>query len=140
MELHIQKLHPDAKIPTFAHDADAGMDVYALERCTIKAGERAQVRTGIALCVQEGYVGLVWDKSGLAHTAGITILGGVIDAGYTGEVLILLHNTGSSDHTFTAGDKITQILIQKVEHPNIIEVDSLPDSKRGSGGFGSTGI
>lgn len=140
MELQVQKLHPDAKIPSFAHDTDAGLDLCCIEDAVIPAGEHAQVRTGLALGIPVGYAGLVWDKSGLAHKAGITVLGGVVDAGYTGEILILLHNTGTRSHTFFAGDKITQILIQKVEHPQIVETDSLQESQRGSKGFGSTGI
>lgn len=140
MELQVQKLHPKAKIPSFAHDTDAGMDLCCVEEMTIAAGERAQIKTGIALAIPEGFVGLVWDKSGLAYKAGLTILGGVVDSGYTGEILILLQNTTANDYTFSAGDKITQILIQKVEHPEIVEVDSLQNSQRGNGGFGSTGI
>lgn len=140
MELHVQKLHENAKIPSFAHDADAGMDIYCLENVSIEAGQRVQIRTGIALGVPLGYVGLVWDKSGLAQKAGLTILGGVVDSGYTGEILILMHNTGDTDHFFSAGDKITQILIQKVEHPQIVEVPALQESVRGDKGFGSTGI
>jgi len=140
MELHVQKLHPQAKLPSFAHDTDAGMDVYCLEDTIVHANSRAQIKTGIALGVPEGYVGLVWDKSGLAYKAGLTVLAGVVDAGYTGEILVILHNTSAEDYNFIAGDKITQILIQKVEHPSIVEVESLRESKRGTGGFGSTGI
>ncbi len=138
MQLKVQKLHGDAKLPTFAHDADAGMDLYALEDSVIEAGARAQVRTGIAIGVPPGYVGLIWDKSGLANKVGITVLGGVVDAGYTGEIVILLHNTGVYPHEFKAGDKITQMLIQKVEHPDIIEAP-LEETQRGDSGFGSTG-
>lgn len=115
------------------------MDLYSLENVLINAGQRAQLRTGVALGIPDGYVGLVWDKSGLANKAGITVLGGVVDAGYTGEILILLHNTSGTGHLFAAGDKITQILIQKVEHPTVVEVDSLEESARGTNGFGSTG-
>lgn len=139
MQLQVQKLHKDAKLPSFAHDSDAGMDIYCLEDTVIKAGERAQIKTGIALGVPEGFVGLVWDKSGLALKAGLMVLGGVVDAGYTGEILILLHNTGNQDYAFCSGDKITQILIQKVEHAEVVEVDMLQDTTRGVSGFGSTG-
>lgn len=140
MELQVQKLHPQANVPSFAHATDAGMDLYCLEDVVISAGGRTQIKTGIALGIPEGYVGLVWDKSGLANKAGLTVLGGVVDSGYTGEILILLQNTGTEDFSFNAGDKITQILIQKVEHPEIVEVDSLLETQRGEGGFGSTGI
>lgn len=140
MQLQVQKLHPQAKLPSFAHDADAGMDMYCLEDVVVKANSRAQIKTGIALGIEKGYVGLVWDKSGLASKAGLTIIGGVVDAGYTGEILILMHNISDTDYKFTAGHKITQILIQKVEHPELVEVESLQESVRGAEGFGSTGI
>lgn len=140
MELPVQKLHPDAKLPNFAHEHDAGMDLYALEETTIPAGTHAQVRTGIAAAIPPGYAGLIWDKSGLASKNGITVLGGVVDSGYTGELLILLHNISAVDHTFQQGDKITQMLIQKVEHPDIVEVQELQQTQRGEKGFGSSGI
>jgi len=139
MELPVQKLHPDAKLPAFAHEHDAGMDLYALEDTTIPAGGWYEVRTGIAVGVPPGYVGLIWDKSGLARKNGISVLGGVVDAGYTGELIILLQNIGKSDHHFNKGDKLTQMLVQKVEHPTLIEVQELSESQRGEKGFGSTG-
>lgn len=139
MELPVLKLHPDAKLPTFAHETDAGMDLYALEDTVIRAGEHARVKTGIALGIPHGYVGLCWDKSGLAHKSGITVLAGVVDAGYTGEILVELHNVSNTDYTFAQGDKITQMLIQKVEHPSIVEVAELTESQRGDRGFGSSG-
>lgn len=140
MELLVQKLHPDAKVPTFAYETDAGMDLYTIEDVVLKAGARAQIKTGIALSIPEGYVGLVWDKSGLSLKNGITTLAGVVDSGYHGEILIVLHNTSTDDYSFSAGDKITQMLIQKIEHPIIVEVGSLQNSDRGAHGFGSSGI
>lgn len=139
MELQVQKLHPDAKIPTFAHDNDAGMDLYTTQEITINPGERVQIATGIALAIPDGYVGLIWDKSGLSHKAGLKSIGGVVDAGYRGEIFVGLLNTSNTAHSFLVGDKITQILIQKVEHPTIFEVASLDDTQRGGGAFGSTG-
>lgn len=139
MELLVQKLHPEAKLPSFAHAADAGMDLYCSERLSLAAGERGQVKTGIALGIPEGYVGLIWDKSGISHTRGIKTLGGVIDSGYTGEVLIGVYNTGRETQAFEVGDKVAQILIQKCEHPVITEVRKLADSQRGARGIGSTG-
>lgn len=139
MELQVQKLHPDAKLPTFAHDTDAGMDLYTTQAVTIEPGERVQIATGIALAIPDGYVGLIWDKSGISHKAGLKTFGGVVDAGYRGEIFVGLLNTSSTAHSFSVGDKITQILIQKVEHPTITEVASLDDTQRGSGAFGSTG-
>lgn len=139
MNLHIKKVHPDAKIPTFAHTTDAGMDFYVLEALTVAPMTRAQVGTGIAVQIPNGYVGLVWDKSGLSHKKGLKTLGGVIDAGYRGEVFIGVVNLGAEPITFEAGDKVAQMLIQKVEHPEIVEVEELGDADRGMGAFGSTG-
>jgi len=139
MQLQVQRLHPDAILPSFAHETDAGMDIYSVESVTIPAGERVQVATGIALAVPEGCVGLIWDKSGVSHKAGLKVLGGVVDAGYRGELLIGLLNTSDTAHTFKAGDKIAQMLIQKIEHPKLVEVATLDETQRGSKGFGSTG-
>ncbi len=139
MELQVQKLHPDAKLPSFAHSTDAGMDLYCVEKITLKPGERAQVKTGIALSVPLGYVGLIWDKSGISHKRGLKTLGGVIDHGYTGEVFVGIYNTDTDPQVFEVGDKVAQILIQKFDHPEIVEVDSLQESERGARGIGSTG-
>lgn len=139
MELQVQKLHPDAKVPSFAHDTDAGMDVYCVEEMTVAPSQRVQIRTGIALGIPKGYVGLIWDKSGIAHKAGLKTLGGVVDSGYTGEVFVGIFNTSTETHTFLAGDKVAQILIQKIEQPAVVEVASLAASERGTGAFGSTG-
>ena len=95
MELRIKKLHKDAKVPSYARPGDAGMDLYALFPVTIGAGERAIVSTGIAIAIPEGYVGLIWDKSGLSNTFGLKVVGGVIDAGYRGEVLVGILNTST---------------------------------------------
>ncbi len=139
MELYIQKLHPAARIPAYAHHEDAGMDLYALEAVTIEPGARVQVKTGVAMAIPEGYVGLIWDKSGLSHRSGLKTMGGVVDAGYRGEVLVGIVNLGDIPHTFSVGDKVAQMLIQKVEHPDIEIVAALDETARGSGGFGSTG-
>ena len=139
MELKIKKLVPNAILPNYAHKGDAGMDFFALETTTIKKGERLQVRTGITMAIPEGYVGLIWDKSGLSHKYGLKTLGGVIDAGYRGEIMIGMINLGSEDYTIEAGHKVAQMLIQKVESPEIIEVEELDDTSRGTGAFGSTG-
>ncbi len=139
MQLPVQKLDPRAKLPTFAHDTDAGMDLYCLETITLVPGQRVQVKTGIAIGVPLGYVGLIWDKSGVAHKRGLKTLGGVIDHGYSGEVFVGIYNSGSENQTFEVGDKVAQILIQKFEHPEIVEVESLAESERGEKGIGSTG-
>ena len=139
MQLHIKKVRDDARVPTFAHSTDAGMDLYACEDSTILPGARAQVPTGIACAIPDGYVGLVWDKSGISHKGGLKTLGGVIDAGYRGEVLVGLVNVSDVSYTFKKGDKIAQMLIQKIEQPEIVVVEELDDTPRGVGGFGSTG-
>jgi len=139
MEVKIQKLHTDAILPQYAHHDDAGMDFFAVENVALAPGERAQVPTGIAMEIPEGYVGLIWDKSGLSHRHGLKTLGGVIDAGYRGEVKIGVVNLGAEPYTIEAGHKVAQMLIQKVEQPTLTEVDSLQDSTRGENAFGSTG-
>lgn len=139
MKLHVQKIHPQARIPSFAHETDAGLDLYCVEEITIKSHERVQVKIGIGVGIPEGHVGLIWDKSGVSHKLGLKTLGGVIDSGYTGEVVVGMYNTSNESHTFAVGDKVAQILIQKVEHPEIVEVESLGTSTRGAKGFGSTG-
>lgn len=115
------------------------MDLFADEEITLSPGERVQIHTGIALAIPDGFVGLVWDKSGLSHKYGLKTLGGVIDAGYRGEILVGMVNLGDTAHTFQIGDKIAQMLIQKIEHPNIEEVSVLDETIRGEKGFGSTG-
>lgn len=137
--IQIQKLSPDAKLPTYAHATDAGMDLYAAAETAIAPGTRALVGTGIAMAIPAGYVGLVWDKSGLAAKAGLTTFAGVIDAEYRGEISVVVYNSGDEVHTFRAGEKVAQLLVQPVMHPKLIEVADLDATARGSGGFGSTG-
>jgi len=139
LSLKIKKLHPDAKIPSFAHPGDAGMDLFALEGVTVKKGERAKISTGIAIEIPYGYVGLAWDKGSIGATHGLKILGGVMDAGYRGDYIITLVNLSQEDFVIERHQKIAQLLIQKIEHPKIEEVAELSDSSRGTGGFGSTG-
>jgi len=139
MQLQVQLLHTDAKMPTFAHDSDAGMDLFSVEEVTVEPGQRVQISTGLALAIPEGYVGLIWDKSGISHKAGLKTLGGVVDAGYRGEIFIGLLNTSDANYTFSVGDKVAQLLIQNVEQPDIQEVATLDKTQRGRGAFGSTG-
>jgi len=139
MILKIKKLHPDAKIPHYAHHDDAGFDLFAVKDITVKKGERTAIPTGIAMEIPEGYVGLIWDKSGLAMKHGIKTIGGVVDSAYRGEVLIGVINFGESDYTFEKGHKIAQMIIQKKEFVDFEEVKELSDTTRGDGGFGSTG-
>ena len=140
MKLEVKKVDPRAKLPTYERQGDAGLDFYALEAFTVPAGKRTGgIRTGIALAIPEGYVGLFWDKSGLAATHGLKVMAGVIDSGYRGELLLTLFNTSDTDYRFKAGDKVMQLLIQRVERVELEEVQELPVSERGEGGFGSTG-
>lgn len=139
LDIQVQKLHKDAKIPEFAHNTDAGMDLCGVEEVSIAPGEHTVVPTGIAMAIPEGYVGLIWDKSGNAIKRGLKVLGGVIDAGYRGEIKIGIVNHGKEAHTFDVGDKVAQMLLQEVSHANFEEVDSLDETERGEGGFGSTG-
>ena len=115
------------------------MDMYASEDVHIRKGERGKVSTGIAMEIPDGYVGLVWDKSGLSINYGLKTLGGVIDAGYRGEIIIGIANLSSEDYTIEKGHKVAQLLIQKIEAPVIEETKELSDSHRGEKGLGSTG-
>lgn len=139
MEVKVKRVHPDAILPTYAHPGDAGMDFYALADTVIPPHQRVVMATGIALELPTDTVLLVWDKSGLAANAGITTLGGVIDAGYRGEVSVTLYNTTPVPYTVRAGHKIAQGLLQLVSRATLIPTTTFSDSARGAGGFGSTG-
>jgi dUTP pyrophosphatase len=142
MTLRIARLDERARLPTRAHDGDAGLDLYALEGAVLAPGERASVPTGIAVEIPPGQAGLVLPRSGLAARHGISVVNapGLIDAGYRGEVRVLLLNT-DREHPFelSAGDRIAQLVLVTVELPKLVEVDALSDSERGGGGFGSSG-
>lgn len=139
MQIKVKKVNPEAKLPAYARPGDAGMDLFAVEEVMIPAGTIVQIQTGVAAEIPEGYVGLVWDKSGIAQKYGLKTLGGVVDAGYRGEVLVGVANLSQSPYTFEKGHKIAQMLIQKIENPEIVEVSELSETVRGEGGFGSTG-
>ena len=128
-------------MPARAREDDAGLDLYAALAVTIEPGSRALVPTGIALAIPPGYAGFVLPRSGLALRHGITLLNtpGLIDAGYRGEVKVLLVNHDRAAATVARGDRIAQLVIQRVEPAELVEVDELPPSDRGTGGFGSTG-
>lgn len=140
MEIQVKLLSATATLPTYAHRTDAGMDLYASQTITILAQQRAMVPTGIALAIPQNYVGLVWDKSGLAVTNGLTTLAGVIDSGYRGELMIALYNTADTDYVVQPGQKIAQLLIQPVQQVKLRSTDALPKTDRGAHGFGSTGV
>lgn len=140
MTLHIKKISETAILPRYVHPHDAGMDLYSNETITLQLQERKLISTGIALAIPPGYVGLIWDKSGIATNHGLKTMAGVIDAGYRGEIKVLIHNLSNQPYTVQAGTKIAQMLIQPVEQKKIIEVTELDDSSRGEQGFGSTGM
>ena len=139
MRVRIKKLDPNAIIPKFAHDADAGMDLYSLKDYLIKPGETVKVETGIAMEFDPDYTALIWDKGSLSHNHSIKSLGGVFDADYRGDYTVALVNLGKEEYKINKGDKIAQVLFQKIEHPDIIEVDELNSSTRGKNRYGSTG-
>ena len=139
MIIEFKKTSEKAQLPSFAHPNDAGMDLYTIENLVLQPGERGRLSTGIAMAIPQGYVGLIWEKSGLSFKQGIKTMGGVIDAGYRGEVIIGVINTSNEAYSFAEGDKVAQMLIQKIEHPEWKEVEELSETDRGEGGFGSTG-
>jgi dUTP pyrophosphatase len=143
MTLRVRRVDPRAVLPTRAYPGDAGLDLYALDDAVLAPGERAGVRTGIAIEIPEGQAGLVLPRSGLARRHGISVVNapGLIDTGYRGEVEVLLLNTDrSSPFTIAAGDRIAQLVIVSVQTPQVVEADELALSERGSGGFGSSGV
>jgi dUTP pyrophosphatase len=140
MQLQIKKLHPDAKLPSFAHATDAGMDLCTTEAFILEPGMHHKAPTGLAFAVPADYVGLIWDKGGVSMVRHIKTMGGVLDSDYRGELHVGLVNVGAEPQAFSIGDKIAQLLIQKVEHPEIVEVDELDETVRGEGRFGSTGV
>ncbi len=143
MRLEFALLAPEASAPVRAHDDDAGYDLRAAEAATLGPGERASVGTGVAVSIPTGHAGLVLPRSGLALKHGISLVNapGLIDAGYRGELRVLLLNTDRSEpFEIAVGDRIAQLVIVAHAAPELVEVASLADSVRGGGGFGSTGV
>lgn len=138
MKLKIKRLAPNAELVPFDHPTDAGMDIRLIEDITLVPHVPTKVRSGLAMEIPEGYVGLIWDKSSIG-AIGVKTLGGVVDAGYRGEVFIVMLNMTDESISFPSGKKITQILIQKCEQLGVEYVEELSDTSRGEGGFGSTG-
>lgn len=140
--LRVRRLHEDARLPSHAYDGDAGFDLHAIEAVVLAPGERASVRTGIALEIAGGHAGLVLPRSGLAARHGITLVNapGLIDSGYRGEIRVLLLNTDPHGaFEVSPGDRIAQLVVVRIEAPQIEELEELAVSERGSGGFGSSG-
>ena len=142
MELRFQRLREGAKIPTRAHAGDAAVDLYAADAAHLGPGERWSVGTGMAVEIPEGHAGLVLPRSGLARKHGIALVNspGLIDAGYRGELRVLLLNTDPAEvYRVEAGDRIAQLLVTPVVVADPVEADELAGSSRGEGGFGSSG-
>lgn len=142
VQVLITRLDPELPLPRYAKGGDAGADIVSRIDITLAPGERALVPTGIAIALPDGYVALVHPRSGLAIKYGVTMVNapGTVDAGYRGELQIILINHDKSESvSFKRGDRIAQLVIQKVERAEFVEVHDLPGSGRGTGGFGSTG-
>jgi len=140
MQIPIKRLHPEATLPKYAHATDAGMDLYALETVILNSQERKLIATGISMAIPSGFVGLIWDKSGIAANHGLKSMGGVIDSEYRGEIKIVMHNLSDKQVVLEKGTKVAQMLIQPVHQPELMEVEELDQTPRGEGGFGSTGM
>ncbi len=138
MELKVKKIHPEAKLPRYSHQGDAGLDLFSSIDCVLQKGEVKPVPTGIQVAIPEGNVGLIWDKSGIS-LKGAHRLAGVIDSGYRGEVRVVMVNLGADSFTIEKGMKIAQLLIQPVVEVEVTEVEDLEETSRGEKGFGSTG-
>jgi dUTP pyrophosphatase len=142
VQVQVRRLDPDVALPTYAHPGDAGADLSTTVDLRLEPGERALVPTGIGIALPEGYVALVHPRSGLAARCGISIVNapGTVDAGYRGEIKVMLINLDPREAVvLRRGDRIAQLVIQQVERARFVEVDELPGSVRGAGGYGSTG-
>jgi dUTP pyrophosphatase len=142
VDVLIKRLDPELPLPVRSHAGDAGVDLVTAADVELRPGERAVVPTGVAIALPDGYAAFVHPRSGLAAKHGITIVNapGTVDAGYRGEIRVTLLNTDATEAVkFQRGDRIAQLIIQRVARPVFHEVDTLPGSARGEGGFGSTG-
>jgi dUTP pyrophosphatase len=142
VEVSITRLDAGLPLPTYARPGDAGADLHTTIDVTLSPGERALVPTGIAIALPEGYAAFVHPRSGLALRHGLSVVNtpGTIDAGYRGEIAVLLVNHDQHEPvSISRGDRIAQLVVQRVEQAEFVEVDELPDSERGAGGYGSTG-
>ena len=137
--LKFKRLDARATLPTRGSAAAAGLDLYSIEVVNLQSLERKLVRTGLAVAIPEGFYGRIAPRSGLATKSGIDVLAGVIDADYRGEIQCLLHNTSNEAIELPAQAKICQLIIEKIITPDPVWAEDLPDTVRGSGGFGSTG-
>ncbi|HEX6248056.1 MAG TPA: dUTP diphosphatase [Nocardioidaceae bacterium] len=142
VEILIRRLDPDVPVPAYAHPGDAGADLTTTVDVELAPGERAVVPTGLAIALPEGYAAFVHPRSGLAARCGVSIVNtpGTVDAGYRGEVKVVLVNLDPAEPvSLRRGDRVAQLVVQRVERASFVEVDRLPGSARGEGGYGSTG-
>ncbi|WXK65916.1 dUTP diphosphatase [Nonomuraea sp. N2-4H] len=142
VEVLIQRLDSELPMPSYAHAGDAGADLYAAEDVELEPGERAVVGTGVAIALPDGYAAFVHPRSGLAAKHGVTLVNapGTVDAGYRGEIKVTLINTDAKEpFRLRRGDRVAQLVVQRVERAAFYEVERLPGSVRGANGFGSTG-
>ena len=140
--VRVRRVHDDAVLPSYAHPGDAGADLVTTVDVHLEPGERVLVPTGVAIALPEGYVALVHPRSGLAARFGVSIVNapGTVDAGYRGEIKVLLVNLDPREPVCLGrGDRVAQLVVQRVEQARFVEVDRLPGSVRGDGGYGSTG-
>ncbi len=143
VSVEIKRLDPGLPLPTYAHEGDAGLDLYSAEDVTIQPLERALVGTGVAVAIPAGHAGFVQPRSGLALKRGLSFVNtpGLIDCHYRGEIKLIAINLDPREPlTIARGEKVAQLVIQRVEHATLLEVDDLGDTARGDGGFGSTGV
>ena len=140
--MKFQRINQSAELPTYAHPGDAGMDIRSIEELTIDPGARALVHTGLVMVLPPGYEAQVRPRSGLALKNGITVLNtpGTIDEGYRGEIGVILANFGSEPFKVEKGAKIAQMVIAPCTRVEIVEIDEVDDTVRGTGGFGSSGL
>ena len=142
VDILIKRLDPDVPLPAYAHPGDAGADLTTTVDVELKPGERALVPTGISIAMPDGFVALVHPRSGLAAKFGVSIVNapGTVDAGYRGEIKVMLINLDPAEPVvLRRGDRIAQLVVQRFEAASFVEVDTLPESVRGDGGYGSTG-
>ena len=138
--LRFMKLERDAITPTKANSSDAGFDLYASHGTILQKRAHKLIKTGIAMEIPRGYVGLIWPRSGLAYKHGLDVFAGVIDSEYRGDVGVILYNSQYGNYSISKGDRIAQIILQKVEDFELVEVSELNDTDRHEKGFGSSGV
>jgi len=139
VNLRVKRLHPDAKLPCYGRPSDAGLDLHAFEDTVLAPNEQQVIKTGIAVAVPEGTVGLVWDRSGMAAKNGIKTMAGVIDCTYRGELVVVLINLRSTPYGIRKGDRVAQLLVQPIITIDVEETTELDETPRGTNKFSSSG-